>query len=489
MKPPHNTPAHVLSTVIMATMFSGCSAGPDFIRPAVPDVSRYTTTALPEHTASAPVLLGDVQRFSTDVEVKEQWWRALGSPQLDALVERALQASPTVVAAQATLRQAQELASAQAGVTSYPQLDIGFTTQRQRFSPGALGQETDAREFNLFNANVGVRYTLDLAGGNRRALEALVARAEYRRYELTAARLSLVGNTVNTAVTQARLAGQIQATETLLGAQEEQLQTTIDRVRLGQAAESEVWALQTQIEQTRSTLPPLRKQHQQSTHLLAVLTGQEPGVATLPTFTLSDFTLPPELPLIIPSILVRRRPDIQAAESLLHAANAEYGVAVAKLYPQLDLRASLASQALSAGALFGGGSAIWSVVGQVTQPLFNLRLPAEKRAALAAFDAAAANYQNVVLEALRNVADILRAVEHDAHTLAALAAADAAAQDSLQSVQRQYALGAASYVQLLIAQQAAQHTSLNIVAAQAQRLLNSAALQQAMGGGISEDRT
>jgi len=172
------------------------------------------------------------------------------------------------------------------------------------------------------------------------------------------------------------------------------------------------------------------------------------------------------MPLVVPSELVRRRPDIQASEALLHAANADYGVAVAKLYPQINLSANLGSQALTTGTLFGGGSAVWGLVAQLTQPLFNPGLPAEKRAALAAFDAAAANYQSVVLESLRNVADTLRAVESDAQTLTALAAADMAAQASLQSVERQYRLGAASYLQLLIAQQQAQSIRINMVAAQ-----------------------
>lgn len=263
------------------------------------------------------------------------------------------------------------------------------------------------------------------------------------------------------------------------------MRITRERVRLGQAAPDDVLALQTQVEQTRAGLPLLSKQLQQSEHLLAVLTGRAPGAGGLPAFTLEEFTLPSDLPLVLPSELVHRRPDIRAAEALLHAASAEYGVAVAKLYPQLNISASLGSQALTTGALFGSGSVVWSLVGQLTQPLFNPGLPAEKRASLAAFDAAAANYQSVVLESLRNVADILRAVENDAQTLAALAAADSASQSSLQSVRRQYTLGAASYVQLLIAQQQAQQTHLNLVAAQAQRLVDSTALYQALSGDVS----
>ncbi len=315
-------------------------------------------------------------------------------------------------------------------------------------------------------------------------MEVLAARAEYHHHELEGAQLILAGNIVTTAVTQARFVAQIQSKKVILRAQDEQLHITRERVRLGQDSPDEVLALQTQVEQTRAGLPLLRKERQQNEHLLATLTGRAPVHGSLPAFTLEEFTLPSDLPLAVPSELVRRRPDIRGAEALLHAANAEYGSAIARLYPQLNLNASFASQTLVAGALFGPGSAIWNVLGQLTQPLFNPALPAEKRAALAAFDAAAANYQSVVLEPLRNVVDVLRALENDAQALAALAAADAATQSFLQSVQRQYALGAASYVQQLIAQQAAQQTRINLIAAQAQRLVDSTALYQAMGGGV-----
>jgi NodT family efflux transporter outer membrane factor (OMF) lipoprotein len=329
-----------------------------------------------------------------------------------------------------------------------------------------------------------VHYQLDLAGGNRRALEALAAGVDYRRFELNAVRLGLAGNIATAAINHARLAVQLEATAAIVRAQDEQLRLTHERVRIGQASPDEVLSLQAQAEQTRAELPALRKQLQQTEHLLALLAGRSPGEGGVPAFALTDFTLPAKLPLVVPSELVRRRPDIQAAEALLHAANADYGVAVARLYPQLNLSANLGSQALTTGALFGGGSAVWSLVGQLTQPLFNPGLPAEKRAALAAFDAAAANYQNVVLESFRNVADTLRAVESDAQTLIAVAAADAAAQASLQSVARQYRLGAVSSLQLLIAQQQAQQIRINLVAAQAQRLVDSVALYKALGGGV-----
>lgn len=465
---------------------AGCAAGPDFRPPAAPAMADYTATPVATRTGSAPARLGEAQRLVIGMPVTAQWWRNLKSPELDELVEAAVTASPSLAAARATLRQAQELHAAQAGATLYPQVDAGLGAQRQRSSPSALGQVGDARAFSLYAASVGVRYRLDLAGADRRALEALAARTEFRRYELDAARTALAGNLATAAITRARLAAQLDATAAILRAQDEQVSIARERLLLGQAAPDEVLALQAEAELTRAEVPALRKQLQQTEHLLAVLAGRAPGAGGIPAFTLADFALPAELPLVVPSELVRRRPDIQASEALLHAANADYGVAVARLYPRLDLTASLGSQALSAGALFGGGSAVGSIVGQLTQPLFNPGLPAEKRAALAAFDAAAANYQGVVLEALRNVADALRAVENDAQTLAALAAADEAARGTLRTVARQYQLGAASYLQLLVAQQQAQRIHIGLAAAQAQRLADSVALYQAIGADGNE---
>lgn len=480
-----NITGGAIAGITLVVMLAGCTVGPDFKRPSPPDVAEYTTDLLPAQTDSTPSRLGGSQHFVEGRRINQQWWHEFGSPKLDALVHEALLNSHTLAESQATLREAREIYAARAGSTLYPQAGANISNQRQRFSPSASGLDGDASEFSLYNASVGVQYNLDLVGGNRRALEALAANIDYKRYLLEGTKLTLAGNIVTAAITQSSLAAQIQITETILQALEEQLDLTRSRVRLGETSPDDVLALQTQVEQTRAGLPLLRNELQQGEHLLATLSGRPPGDKGLPSFILEDFTLPAELPLTVPSELVRSRPDILAAEALLHAANAEYGVAVANLYPQLNLSADLGSQALTSGAFFGSGSAIWILVGQLTQPLFNAGLPAEKRAALAAFDAAAANYQDVVLESLRNVADVLRALDNNAQRLTALFAAGEAASDSLESMQRQYSLGTASYVQVLIAIQQAQQTQIYLIDAQAQRLVDSAALYQAMGGGCS----
>ncbi|OYY51636.1 MAG: outer membrane component of tripartite multidrug resistance system [Halothiobacillus sp. 28-55-5] len=215
--------------------------------------------------------------------------------------------------------------------------------------------------------------------------------------------------------------------------------------------------------------------------MLATLTGQMPGAAHIPTFNLDALTLPSELPVVVPSAWVRARPDIQAASALLHVATAQYGVAVANLYPQINLSATLGSQGITPASLFNASSLIWSLIGGLTQPIFNGGLKAASEAASANVSASAANYQQVVLDGLRNVADTLQACYWDADTLSAQVAAEQSAKQSLSLVEQQLKLGSATSLQLLTAQQQVTQSRLLTLAARAQRLSDSVALYQAMG--------
>ncbi len=478
----HHTQTSRGLLVAAALLLGGCAAGPAYVRPAAPIATSYGALALPTQTDSAVGEFGATQRFAEAPSVGEHWWQAFGSPALDSLVAQALRASPTISSAEATLRQAEALFAAQSGSTRVPVVDGSLTAQRQKFNPAVLGQNAEPREFSLFNATVSVRYRLDLAGANRRALEALAARADFRRQQLQGAQLSLAAAITGTAFQQAKLAAHLAVIESLVRLEQEQLSIVRDQLRLGAATPDELRALERQHETTRATLPAQRQLVLQNQHLLATLTGRVPGDLSVPSFTLDKLSLTTDLPMVIPSELVRRRPDILAAEALMQAANAEYGVAVAKRYPQLTLSANLGSQALTAGSLFGGETAIWSVVSQLTQPLFNRGLSAEKRAALAAFDASAANYQAVILDALREMADVLTALDADAQSLAALASAHAASEDLLASERRRYALGAASYLQVLTVQLQSERVRVPLITAQTQRFLDTIALFQAIGG-------
>lgn len=462
---------------------AGCAAvGPNFKAPAAPDSAPYTTHALPAQTAAtANVAQGGAQKFVQQAQPDSTWWAHLGSAELTALIEQGLAASPTLASAQAKLKQAEKTYAAQSGSTQLPQVNAKLGAQRQGINSANFGQSGGEKNFNLYNAGLTASYNLDLFGENRRTLEGLAAQTDYQRYQLQAARLTLAGTIATTAITQALLNAQINATESIIQNQSQQIDLINARLKLGAATRSDVLSLQSQRDQTRANLPPLKLKRAQTDHLLATLTGQIPGAAHIPTFNLDALTLPSELPVVVPSAWVRARPDIQAASALLHVATAQYGVAVANLYPQINLSATLGSQGITPASLFNASSLIWSLIGGLTQPIFNGGLKAASEAASANVSASAANYQQVVLDGLRNVADTLQACYWDADTLSAQVAAEQSAKQSLSLVEQQLKLGSATSLQLLTAQQQVTQSRLLTLAARAQRLSDSVALYQAMG--------
>ena len=177
-------------------------------------------------------------------------------------------------------------------------------------------------------------------------------------------------------------------------------------------------------------------------------------------------------------------PDIRAAEALLHEASARVGIATANQYPQITLSSRFGSVAANSGDLFKGGTGFWNLAAGLTQPIFNGgALSAQRRAAIAAYDQAQAQYRATVLAAFQNVADSLRALESDASTLKAQAQAESLAREALDLIKRQYQLGAVSHLSLLDAQRTYQQARIGLVQAQAARYADSAALFQALGGG------
>lgn len=463
----------------------GCAVGPDFREPDAPQVESYTPTPVAGETASAPGPGGAAQRLVAGEEVPAQWWILFRSPALDQLIRQALADSPTLASAQATLRVAEENLRAARGALFSPQFDAKGSAGRQRFSPAAIGMpQIPPVEFNLYNASVSIGYYFDLFGSARREFEALQSEADYQQFQLQAAYVTLTANVVTTAIREAALRAQLKATQEILAAEEKQLAIVERQVALGGAARSDVLTQRSQVAQTRAGLPAIEKDLARTRHLLSVFVGKLPGEAQMPEFTLAALELPQELPVSLPSALVRDRPDIRAAEELLHRASAKVGVATANLYPQLTLTGSYGSLTNVSGDWFTAGTSVWSFGVGLVQPLFRGgQLTAQRRAAIAAYDQAAAQYREVVLRAFQNVADTLRALELDAQTLQAQSEAATAAREALDLTQKQYELGAATYLALLTAQRQFQQAKIGLVQAQAARFADSAALFQALGGG------
>jgi NodT family efflux transporter outer membrane factor (OMF) lipoprotein len=471
-----------LVAALAAIVMAGCTVGPNFHPPAPPTTESYTASPLPAQTAGAPTRGGEPQSFAFARELPSQWWALFQSPALDGLIKQGLADSPSLAAAQAALRVARENLNAAGGSLLYPGVDANLQATRQKISGQSFGGS--GTEFTLYNASVRVSYTLDLFGSTRRQLEALGAQVDYQHFQYEAAYLSLTANIVTTAIQEAALRAQISTTREILDANQKLLDLVQRQFELGAVPKTSVLFQKSQLAITKTALPPLEKQLAFTRHALSVLAGQLPGKGQLPAFNLDSLHLPEELPVSLPSSLVRQRPDIRAAESLLHQASAEVGVATANLYPQITLSGGYGFEAGDIGSLFNGQSAVWNLGAGLLQPLFHGgELTARRRAAVDAYDQSAAQYRQTVLQAFQNVADVLRALDTDAQALQAQLEAQTAAKATLDLTRRKFELGAVNYIVLLIAQRDYDQAHLNLVSARAQRYADTAALFQALGGG------
>jgi NodT family efflux transporter outer membrane factor (OMF) lipoprotein len=464
-------------------LLSACAVGPDFKVPAAPAAAGYTPEATPAATAAIAVHGGAPQRFALGRDIPGEWWTVFHSKELDDLITEALQANPSLQAAQAALWQAKENLYAQKGKL-LPTVDANGSSTREQFSPAEFGETGAPFIFNLFEATVNVSYAPDVFGGQRRQVEAEAALAEYQRFELEATYLTLTSNVVTAAVAEASLRGQIAATLDIIKVESDQLGVVQQQFNVGAATKTDVLTQESEVATTQATLPPLQKQLEQQHHVLLALTGRFPNAREREHLTLASLRLPTRLPLSLPSQLVEQRPDVRAAQAQLHQASAEIGVAIAARLPQFTLTGEYGTAGSTVASLFSPSSTIWTIAASGTRPIFHgLTLLHQERAAKAAYDEAEAQYRNTVLGAFQNVADALRALQLDAATLKAQSAALRAASATLDLARGQYRLGAIAYVTLLNSQRSYAQARLALVQAQAARFADTAALFQALGGG------
>lgn len=461
-------------------LLAGCAVGPKFRSPEPPRVDRYGPAPAPPEVGSADVPGGGVQRLRSGQTVPEAWWRAFGSEELDRRIEAALARNPTVEAARASLRQAQETLRASRGAW-FPSADAAAGAGRFKQSVDTGGTGTP---FTLYNASVNVSYTLDLFGGVRRRVELQEAQVDYQRWLLEGATLSLASNVATATFQEAALQEQILATEQVVQLLQEQADLSAKQYAIGTKSQVDLLAVQSQLASAQATLAPLRLAQAALRNQLAVLMGRMPSEGLAPGNDLGAFRLPADVPLSLPSELVRQRPDVRAAEAQLWAATAQVGIATSNLLPQITLGGSYGSTATGGGNLFKESTTTWSLGLNLLQPLFHGgSLRAQKRAAEAGLDGASAAYRASVLNAFRNVSDTLNALHYDADELAAQSEAEATASRSLELVKAQYRIGSVSYLQLLDATRQWQLARLGYLRARAARLSDTAALYAALGGG------
>lgn len=466
-----------------AAMFCGCTAGPDFTRPVPPAASGYiadVSQGQNTQTGSA------AQHVALGQEIAGDWWSLFGSDPINGIVRQAVAHNRTLAASAATLAQAQELARAQSG-TRYPQVGLSAGAGRQKYGDEFLGGFFNLPPFTYYAVGPTVSYTLDYTGGIARSVEQQYALAEVRKHQLEAAYLTVTGQAVMQTLAIASARAQIATLETILGQDRDNLKLVQTAFSDGSVARIDVVSAQSQIANDLALLPPLHQELTKAHHALSVVLGQPPANELPADVELSQIKLPPELPVSLPSELAHRRPDILAAEAQLHAATSAVGIAESNLYPKIQLTATLGQQAVKAGQLFDSADTAWSVLSGLTVPLFDGgTLRAKKRAAVDAMQAAAATYQQTVLEAFGQVADMLEALDHDTEQLDAQVQAQQAAQSTLELARASYQEGNTGVLQVLDAERSYQQARLGYVRAVAQRYLDTVQLFLALGGTSPE---
>ena len=470
----------------LSALLSGCLVGPNFKKPAAPDVNGYTSTALSETSSTDSVAGGEIQHFR-NIDIPGEWWALFHSKALNNLIERSLRANPDIKAAQAALTVARENVLAQKGAF-YPTISGGFSASRHKTSNEVSpATASGALYYSLYTPQVSVSYVPDVFGLNRRTVESLQAQAQQARFALIASHITLSSNVVAAALQEASLRAQIDATRQLIAISSNLVQVVRDQLAKHAVTRADLAAQESQLAQINATLAPLEKQLTQQRDLLAALSGGFPSEKLAEEFELTSLQLPQKLPVSLPSQVIEQRPDVRQAEENMHSASAQIGVAVANRLPNFNLTADAGTMAVTAAKVFSGGAGFWDLGASVTQPIFQGgTLLHKERAARAAYVQAAEQYRSTVVSAFQNVADTLSALQHDADALKSAASASDAARVTLDLTRRQLETGAAgeaNQLALLNAEQTYQQAVINLVLAQANRYADTAALFQALGGG------
>ena len=461
-------------------MLAGCTVGPDFQRPAAPGDTGYRAPDEIRPATGAPVVVtGDGPAL--------RWWTAFGSPRLDALVDQAIAHNQTLAASNATLAAAREQVAAIRG-RQLPQVDATARIEHETVNLSAFGFPGSNPEFSLYSVGGGVSYDLDLFGGTRRRVEQAAAQAETQLRQTQAAHLTVAGQVVNQVLTIAAIRAQIATAEALLADDRRNVDLTQKRKDGGEGTLVEVLTAQSQFEADRADIPQLSQQLSEARHLLATLVGLTPAALAQADFDFADLTLPTPIPVTLPSSLVHKRPDILQAEASAHAATAAVGIATAQLYPDITLGATVTQGAPNIGDIVSSAFRGFDIFGGLSAPIFHGgTLKAERRAAIDRATAAQATYQQTVLDAFRQVADLLQSIDSDQRSVANQRESVQVAGRSVGLSRRSFQVGNTGILQILDSERQYQRASANLVDAQARQFLDVARLYVATAGGWTGD--
>ncbi len=478
------TPIRTLASVALAALLSSCAAvGPNFTPPAPLTAAKDYRPADERSTASPVSLSGAGEAVARD------WWTLVPSKDLDAVIRLALAANPEIASADASLDAARsELAAARGA--ELPEVTASTSAARNRLNLAAFGFSgggfPNNPEFSLYSLGGAVTFPLDAFGRARRGSESAAARAEAARHQRDAAWLTLTGQVATQAVTLAVLREELAQVDAILADDRRTVELAQQAEKAGGEAHSAGVSASAQLAADQTLVAPLRKQLDTARHALAVLTGHAPSDWSPPDFDLTALSLPRTLPVSLPSTLVHQRPDILAAEARLHAATADVGVATARLYPDLSLSAQITQGALTPENIFNYPSTAFGLAAGAAGPLFDGgRLRAGVTGAEAKRRAALAAYQQTLLRAFGQVADLMQAVQRDQEALAAQHVAADHAAETLRLNRLAYAAGATGLFPVIDASRQLSNARLGVARAEGQLRLDAMALFVATGRGLA----
>jgi len=457
---------------------TGCMVGPDYSPPSTAMPTTYGELPGTSATAAGPGSDGEIA-----------WWHRFNDAELVSLVERALAANDSLKVAEARVRQARS-AREVARSLLYPRIGVGASALRFRGSQSAIGLPAADLENSLFQVGFDAEWTVDIFGGTRRFVESAAAQEQGADSLRRGVVLMVAAETARAYMELRGAQRELDVADGTLEDQRQTLSVTEDRHDNGLASNLEVVRARTEVEATAAEIPPIEQAIREYIHVLSTL------LALDPTALSDELASPAGIPAVpehigvgVPSDLLRRRPDIQAAERHIASATAMVGVATAQLFPQLTLGASVGFASRKSHDLFNGNTSANPSSFYLAGPAINWTLfdAGRRRATItsseAEVDAAKATYEQTVLGAFGEVESALVSVDRGRARVADLERLTASARDALGIAQGDYRNGLLDQLTVLDAQRQASRADTLLVRGQVTLTVNVVRLYKALGGG------
>jgi outer membrane protein, multidrug efflux system len=470
-------------SLVLAVLLAGCTVGPNYSRPSTPVPPAYAEP----HAATGV----------SDSELAS-WWSAFGDPKLDELVNRAVAQNLDVESAAARIREARAQERV-AGAAALPQVSANGSVTEQRISEHAIpappggGQGGNAgfalpgTEFTTWRVGFDASWEIDLFGKTRRSVEAAQARTGAAIWNLRDLQVTAAAEVASAYLRLRTLQQQVAVAETEVDRQQRALRLVSARVRGGLVTGQDLEQQKSELASAIAAIPPLKTEADVQIHKIGVLTGAPPEtlIADLsPVGTGASFPSPPQVPAGLPSDLLRRRPDIRAAERNLAGATADIGVATADLYPRFSLSAAPALVSTALASLLQWGSRSFTAAAAVDWPIFNGgRTRATIDVTNARQEQALVAYRKTILTALQDVEDALSAVDNDQHQQAGLEQALGNARRAEDIARTRYRGGLVTFSDVLQAQARRISLENQVLETKGALARDTVALYKALGGG------